>query len=249
MGHGDVASMKQVALIAGTPTAGRTASRTIRQDNDDLRTPDRSVRPIAWPAWVQRCGIDSRCGCPSHERAAGIARDLQMITSAAASPLSARTGARTLDGNPGIASGREVPGAEAGALPAALHAHANAGDGGLQPELVINQPGDVYEQEADQMADRVVSTTPVGGQPRKCSACTGEATNCRNCGESQHQVQSKAIPGYAVAPSPGLVPPIGDPQGAGQSLTPSIRARFESRFERDFSAVRVHTDNQAGESA
>jgi Domain of unknown function (DUF4157) len=51
--------------------------------------------------------------------------------------------------------------------------------------------------------------------------------------------------------SPGLAPPIVHEvlRSEGQSLDPGTRAFMEPRFQRDFSQVRVHTDERAAQSA
>jgi hypothetical protein len=45
----------------------------------DRGSPPRAASP--WPAWIQRCGIGSSCGCEPHDKVAGVDRDLQRATS------------------------------------------------------------------------------------------------------------------------------------------------------------------------
>ena len=45
------------------------------------------VPAAAWPAPIQRCGIGSSCGCPPHEKLAGVRRDLEIAVSAGGAPL------------------------------------------------------------------------------------------------------------------------------------------------------------------
>jgi hypothetical protein len=94
----------------------------------------------------------------------------------------------------------------------------------VQAKLTINQPGDVYEQEADRVADTVMRMpgpqTPAGGA---------------DFGGVQ----------------PSTVPPVVQDvlYSPGQPLDSGTRAFMEPRFGHDFSQVRVHADERAAESA
>src|SRR5688572_17219538 len=51
----------------------------------------------------------------------------------------------------------------------------------IQPKLTVNQPGDEYEQEADAVADKVMSApdhafffSPVSAIQRRCAGCEEE---------------------------------------------------------------------------
>lgn len=89
----------------------------------------------------------------------------------------------------------------------------------IQPKLTISIPGDVSEQEADQMAEFVTqndgSPEQNGILQRKCASC--EAATSR-----------------------------ADVNGSGsQALDPGTKAFMGRRFGTDFSNVRIHTDNRA----
>jgi hypothetical protein len=102
---------------------------------------------------------------------------------------------------------------------------------GLQTKLKINEPGDIYEQEADRIADQVMATPAhhaVSGAPPRIQRFAGQPNG-----------QMDAAPAsvdHALA-SPG------------RSLEPALRRDMERRFGHDFSRVRVHTDARAAESA
>jgi hypothetical protein len=101
----------------------------------------------------------------------------------------------------------------------------------LQPKLIVGAANDEYEQEADRVAEQVMAapTHPaVGGAPPSIQRYTGQAT-----GET---VSAPASVDRVLA-SPG------------QPLDAATRSFFEPRFGMDFSAVRVHTDAPAAESA
>ena len=128
------------------------------------------------------------------------------------------------------------------------------------PRLRVNKPNDSYEQEADRVADAVLSDKSpqwslaaigVGGVgvQRKCTCGDGE-DECEQC-KTGTVIQRKATHGaaYAGAPAavPGSVPAVlGSP---GRPLERSTRAFFEPRFGHDFSRIRIHTDAQAAVSA
>jgi hypothetical protein len=42
---------------------------------------------LVWPAWVQRCGIGSSCGCAPEDQMAGVQRDVQRAISGGGAPL------------------------------------------------------------------------------------------------------------------------------------------------------------------
>jgi hypothetical protein len=57
-----------------------TPATTNQQDMDEA--PAQQHAPAAtWPAWVQRCGIGSSCGCGLEQQRAGLQRDSQHDTS------------------------------------------------------------------------------------------------------------------------------------------------------------------------
>jgi hypothetical protein len=119
--------------------------------------------------------------------------------------------------------------------------------GAIQANLTFNQSGDIYEQEADRMAEQVVSSTPIGSAQRKCAACAEGAT-CPKC-EEEEQIQKKETPGRAPQATPAMHSQIASLKGGGQPLPPSVLSFFEPRFGHDFSQVRAHTDAKAAESA
>jgi hypothetical protein len=101
----------------------------------------------------------------------------------------------------------------------------------IQTKLTIGKPGDVYEQEADRIADRVMAASvhsAVSVAPPRIQCYTGQAT-----GQTGTAPESVA---HVLASS-------------GRPLDPVLRQDMEQRFGHDFSQVRVHTDAKATESA
>lgn len=117
----------------------------------------------------------------------------------------------------------------------------------IQAKLKINEPGDTYEQEADRIAETVVESKTSPLLQRKCACAKG--TPCPECEEEKKALiqrktaQASDITGTSF-PDNFLQNP-----GSGQPLDPINRAFFEHHFGYDFSHVRIHTNNQASESA
>jgi Domain of unknown function (DUF4157) len=96
----------------------------------------------------------------------------------------------------------------------------------VRPKLTVSEPGDADEQEADRIADGLVSIPAEStAVPLSSSANRGP------------QVPSE------------LADQIARLQRGGSTLTTQERAHFEPRLGHDFSRVRIHTDSPAAESA
>ncbi|MCL4870826.1 MAG: DUF4157 domain-containing protein [Anaerolineae bacterium] len=107
------------------------------------------------------------------------------------------------------------------ALQQLLDLHTQAGNQAVsqfvsQGQLPVSQPGDPQEREADHLADTVLH----GPEPER--------------------IQPPLARSDKAAPLP--TSPL---TGQGQPLPASDQAYFESRFGRDFSQVRLHTDDAA----
>ena len=101
----------------------------------------------------------------------------------------------------------------------------------IQTKLAINEPGDQYEQEADRIANQVLTApahTGVSGTPPRIQ---------RFSGPSNGQLDAAPASVDQVLTSPG------------RPLEPTLRQDMEQRFGYDFSRVRVHTGAAAEQSA
>jgi len=119
----------------------------------------------------------------------------------------------------------------------------------IQRKLTVNQPGDVYEQEADRVADHVMRMSAPVSVQRQCPTCEQEEKlqrKCEHCEEEEKNMQRRES-----GTGPEVAPPIVNDvlSSSGQPLDTATRAFFEPRFSRDFSQVRVHTGEKAAESA
>jgi hypothetical protein len=100
---------------------------------------------------------------------------------------------------------------------------------GMQAKLAVNQPGDRWEREADQMAENVVARRP--------------AMPVQPAPTQIHRVETSSSAVEAPASvQDGLKSP-------GQPLDSGTRALMGSHFGYDFGSVRVHADRRAAEAA
>lgn len=118
---------------------------------------------------------------------------------------------------------------------------------GLQAKLTVNSPGDIYEQEADRTAERVMSMREP--QLQRSCACGGGCSSCQNEQTADEGLQMKSVQANHIGEieAPSIVDEV--LHSSGQPLDTSTRRFMESRFGHDFSRVRVHTDARAAESA
>jgi hypothetical protein len=106
---------------------------------------------------------------------------------------------------------------------------------GIQAKLKVGQPGDIYEQEADRVAELVMRMPePVVQQPEE---------------EEEELIMAKWISGKVPAVTYDLEPLLNRSKGGGHPLTEQTRSFMENRFGMDFSQVKVHTDSHAVEMA
>ena len=102
---------------------------------------------------------------------------------------------------------------------------------GIQTKLHVGAVDDVYEQEADRVADQVMSKSThsdIGKAPLRIQRFAGQSTS-----------QDKSVPSSVertVARS-------------GQPMEPALREDMEQRFSHDFSRVRIHSGASAEQSA
>jgi hypothetical protein len=126
--------------------------------------------------------------------------------------------------------------------------------GAFQAKLKIGQPGDIYEQEADRVAEQVmrmpdVSSIKDARVQRKCPKCMKGLRGLLGKDKKDEKLQAKGDTGQSPEVTPQTEANINSLKGGGQPLSESARAFFEPRFGSDFSQVRVHTDAKAAESA
>lgn len=122
----------------------------------------------------------------------------------------------------------------------------------IQPKLVVGPQGDAFEQEADRVAAQVMRMPDIESAGDIARADTKVQRACRSC-EPENDSVSERIQRHSVSPDPGSPAPaeVEHEIGAsaltagGRVLTASTRQFFESRFNRDLSAVRWHAGDDA----
>jgi predicted secreted Zn-dependent protease len=137
--------------------------------------------------------------------------------------------------------------------------------GVIQAKLKIGQPNDIYEQEADRVAEQVmrmpeprlqrqaeeeeeeelIQTKPLAEQITPLVQRQVEEEE----EEEEELIQTKEISGQTPQVTPNIESKINTLRGAGQPLPKETRNFFEPRFGHDFSGVRVHTDSNANQLA
>jgi len=110
--------------------------------------------------------------------------------------------------------------------------------GVLQAKLAINEPGDVYEHEADCVADQVLAASASSG-------AIGAPPSIQRFGQSAGRSVRQANGQMDEAPA-SVDQTLASP---GRPLEPALRQDMEQRFGYDFSRVRVHSDAVAEQSA
>ncbi|MBC1218582.1 DUF4157 domain-containing protein [Nostoc sp. UCD121] len=107
-----------------------------------------------------------------------------------------------------------------------------------QAKLTVGEPGDKYEQEADMMANQVISM-PDSAVQREIAL------------EEQTQEKIQTKPSLQLATDGGLQAGdniesrLNSSKGGGSPLADEVRSFMEPRFGADFSQVRVHTGSEA----
>ena len=131
--------------------------------------------------------------------------------------------------------------------------------GVIQTKLKIDQPNDIYDQEADRVANQVmrmpepqvqrqeeekeedlIQTKPLAEQITPLVQRQVEE-------EEEEVLQTKDAPSQTPEVTTDLESRLQSLRGSGQPLPKSVRAFFELRFGRDFSHIRVHNNQDTSE--
>jgi len=121
----------------------------------------------------------------------------------------------------------------------------------IQAKLTVGAPDDEYEQEADQVADRVMRMPDRLSSNQELSFSSVSASSVqRKCATCEKEKLQRKESGNTVE-TPATVPPVVHEvlSSPGQPLDPATRTFMEPRFGHDFSQVRVHTGVAAERSA
>jgi hypothetical protein len=121
--------------------------------------------------------------------------------------------------------------------------------GVLQPRLAVGHVDDPFEREADRVAEWVMRMSARGFPTTSEQVGRQRVATVDESAEPLRSKQAGSV--NAGNKESSHAPDIVDEvlRTPGQPLDASARAFFESRFGTDFSAVRVHSDPRAAESA
>jgi len=110
-----------------------------------------------------------------------------------------------------------------------------------QPKLTVSMSGDMYELEADRVADKVMHMPEPNLQ--RAFPCGGGGSQCQTLQDVQTHIQTKPAQGHDTGGSASSAEKaVSSP---GHPLNSITRAYFEPRMGYDFTRVRIHTDSSA----
>ncbi|MFB2835355.1 DUF4157 domain-containing protein [Floridanema evergladense] len=123
----------------------------------------------------------------------------------------------------------------------------------IQAKLEVGSPDDIYEREADQVAEQIMRMPePYGSSPLATEMISPVRVQ-RLCDECEKELQQKPIQrqteggASGVTASASLENSLQQSKRGGSPLSDATRAYMEPRFGEDFSQVRVHTDSTAAQ--
>ena len=124
----------------------------------------------------------------------------------------------------------------------------------VQKKLTVGSSNDSYEKEADRVADKVMKMSEPSSQVTHSGALLQR--KCASC-EQEEKLQMKPL-AETISPliqrssseSGGVAPiqvesQINSSRGGGSNMDNETKNFMESRFGTDFSAVKIHTGNEA----
>ena len=127
-----------------------------------------------------------------------------------------------------------------------IPAHPSAAS--IQRKPLINTPGDRYEREADDVADKVMRVA----EPTTINATSPAIQRrCADCEEREEEklIQTARLPAARTEEGLDASAAARAATRGGTPLPTDLRAYFEPRFGHDFSQVRIHTDAEGSKAA
>ena len=138
---------------------------------------------------------------------------------------------------------------------------------GIQAKLKVGQPGDIYEQEADRVAEQVMRMPEpvvqlqteeekekaeelIQHKPLSEQITPMVQRQTEEEGEEEPIMMKPLVQGQAdggFQASHSLEGRLAARPGSGRPLPVEVRSFMEPRFRTDFSGVRVHTDSEAAQ--
>ncbi len=116
----------------------------------------------------------------------------------------------------------------------------------IQAKLIINPPGDEYEQEADQVAAKVVRQINLPNSDNLMTEVVSQPQEMVDYGAVVRKPITSVKPARNGSATPlGIEASIQQESGKGQALKHRIRQPMEQALGHDLSRVRIHTDARA----
>lgn len=130
----------------------------------------------------------------------------------------------------------------------------------IQPKLKIGQPGDKYEREADEVADRVIRMSDAGNwqmqadvnAPQismKCAHCEEEDQLQMQPMEEEEEIQMKPTVQKLSDGNPYTTADISqrlqNKKGMGEYMPGKVNKEMGSKIGADFGNTKIHTDSNA----
>jgi hypothetical protein len=109
--------------------------------------------------------------------------------------------------------------------------------------LMIASSNNPQEQQADQTADYIMRMPESPFVQRKCAACEHEEEKVSRKTEPFIQKQGNGLEGGTASES--VTNQINASRGSGSRMSENTLSFMESRFNTDFSGVKIHTDTNA----
>jgi hypothetical protein len=114
----------------------------------------------------------------------------------------------------------------------------------LQTKLMINEPGDFFEAEADRVAETVMGKPGVGSQSFFPPTISASVVQRSYSLQEQDRTLSNQLASSPVTPA--VEQTLSSP---GDAMDTGTRRLMELRFGRDFSQVKIHNDSSAHQSS
>jgi Domain of unknown function (DUF4157) len=136
----------------------------------------------------------------------------------------------------------------------------------IQPKLSVGAVDDPFEREADSMADHVMRMPDSSLIQRKCASCEEEEKlhrmpetsflqkKCASCEHDEEEQIHRKITPFIQKQGNGLeggiasesvTNQINSSRGGGNRMSENTLSFMESRFNTDFSGIKIHTDSNA----
>lgn len=121
----------------------------------------------------------------------------------------------------------------------------------VQAKLTVSDPSDVYEQEADRVAETVTQSLQ-SQVTRQAVEEEEETVQAKTILETQRQelpeeeeLQAQSVESHDTTVSESIETRINNASGGGQPLADSVKNPMETAFGAEFGGVRVHNDSEA----